>query len=117
MTEAAWMTCSDPGLMLESLRGKASDEEFRLFAAACGRRIWHPIADRGCRKAVEAAEGHAKGLASDKKLERADAAVAALVVRQRLAAWSTLGGYVRYMATGAAHCAVKGSPLSDFAAN
>ncbi len=51
------------------------------------------------------------------QLERADAAVAALVVRQRLAAWSTLGGYVRYMATGAAHCAVKGSPLSDFAAN
>lgn len=117
MTEAEWMTCTEPGLMLESLRGQASDGKFRLFAVACCRRIWHLIADRECRKAVEAAEGHADGSVSDKTLERADAAVTALVMTERLAAWSSLEGYVRYMATGAAHCAVKGAHLSYFAAN
>lgn len=117
MTEAEWMTCTEPGSMLESLRGQASDEKFRLFAAACCRRIWHLIVDRECRKAVEAAEGHADGLVSDKKLERAHATLTALVVTERLAAWSTLEGYVRYMVIGAAQCAVQGSNPSYFAAN
>lgn len=103
--------------MLESLRGKASDGMFRLFAVACCRRIWHLIVDRECRKAVEVAERHAAGSVSDKNLERADAAVTSLAVTEQLAAWSTLEGYVRYMATGAAHCAVKGAHLSYFAAN
>lgn len=117
MTEAEWMACTEPGPMLGFLSGKASDRRFRLFAAACCRRIWHLMADRECRRAVEAAEGHADGLVTDKGLNRADAALTAKVVKERLAAWSTVDGYVRYMAIGAAQCAVKSHYLSYFAAN
>ena len=35
MTEAEWNACADPTLMLEFLRGKASDRKLQLFCCAC----------------------------------------------------------------------------------
>jgi hypothetical protein len=35
VTEAEWLACDDPNVMLRFLRGKASDRKLRLFVVAC----------------------------------------------------------------------------------
>ena len=59
MTEAEWLTCTDPQAMLAFLRGKVSDRKLRLFGVACCRRVWQPIKVPERRQAVEAAELYA----------------------------------------------------------
>jgi hypothetical protein len=68
MTEAEWLACADPMPMLKFLQGKTSDRKLRLFAVGCCRGIWHLIRDKECRRAVEVAELHADGEASDELL-------------------------------------------------
>lgn len=57
-------SASDPVELLESLRGRASSGEFRLFAVACCRRIWHHLNPK-CRAAVKVGQQFAEGLADD----------------------------------------------------
>ncbi len=71
MTEAEWLACTDPILMLEWLRGKARDQQLRLFACACCRRIWHLITDTRSRMAVQVAEEYAYGRVGEQELRRA----------------------------------------------
>src|SRR5947209_4481346 len=68
MTEAEWLACADPGPMLRFLRWKGSSRRWRLFACACCRQAWHPLADEGLRTAVELAERYADELASAQEL-------------------------------------------------
>lgn len=79
MTEAGWLACSDPDLMLEHLRGRrVYDRKLRLFACACCRLVWKWIKDERSRWAVEYAEHFADRRA--KGHEMASASRAAFTV-------------------------------------
>jgi hypothetical protein len=71
MTEAEWLTSTDPQAMLAFLRdsGRASDRKLRLFSAACCRRVWNLLSDKYSRKALKTAERHADGEVSQEKLK------------------------------------------------
>jgi hypothetical protein len=66
-----WLNCTDPEAMLAFLRGRVSDRKLRLFACACCRLIWTSLRPLCCRRAVEAAERYADGLATRTDLDRA----------------------------------------------
>jgi hypothetical protein len=97
MTEAEWLTGTDPGQMLDYLHGGTasrvlawlsrlrgrdaepdpgppSERKLRLFACAYCRRIAELMEDERSRRAVEVTELHADGRAGDDELEAARAA-------------------------------------------
>jgi hypothetical protein len=79
MTEAEWLACSNPAMMVEFLRGKASERKLRLFACACSRRVWHLLGDRRSRLAVEVAERFADGLLGETELITAEKGAGAAI--------------------------------------
>jgi hypothetical protein len=68
VTEAEWLTCTDPAPMLRFLRGKASDRKRRLFACACCRRVWGLLAEERTHRVVAIAERFADGRAESREL-------------------------------------------------
>jgi len=51
-----------------------NDKSARLFACWCARQVWHLMTDKRSRNAVEVAERHANGEATDEELAAAWAA-------------------------------------------
>jgi hypothetical protein len=52
----------------------ASDRKLRLFACACGRRVWHLLKDERCQNALETGEQYADGLVAEARLSIVQAA-------------------------------------------
>jgi hypothetical protein len=74
--EQQWLACTDPKQLLGWLEGEGltSARKLCLFRVACCRRVWHLLVDDRSRRAVEVAERHADGRATDKELQAADVA-------------------------------------------
>jgi hypothetical protein len=64
------------------------DREIRLFAVWCARRVQHLMADARSVAALDVAERHARGEASDAELEAAAVAAAVVRARRRGAWWA-----------------------------
>jgi hypothetical protein len=79
MTESEWLSCEDPGCLLDHIETKGSDRKFRLFAVACCRRLGHLLTDDRSRRAVEVTEQYANGLASLQVLQEATEAAERVV--------------------------------------
>ena len=71
MTEAEWLTCTDPQLMLEYMRHRVSERKLRLFACGCCRRIWYLLDDARSQRAVQLAERFADDECSVQELDQA----------------------------------------------
>jgi hypothetical protein len=74
MTEADWLSCSDPDAMLQFLEGKASQRKLPLFCVACCRHLLTQIKLQSWDvAAVDVAERFADGNATAAELETAAA--------------------------------------------
>ena len=69
LTEAEWLACADPKVLLRKAQFRNSRRKSRLFAVACCRAVWPHFVDDRSRRAVEVAERHADGLATDEELQ------------------------------------------------
>lgn len=63
MTEQEWLECSRPKEPLKYLGSGITERKFRLFGAACCRRIWTLLDNDATRRVVEIAEQVADGKA------------------------------------------------------
>jgi hypothetical protein len=68
MTEAEWIACADPALMLASLGGRVPERKLRLLGCGCCRRAWRSLRDERSRRAIEVTEEFADGRVSPVEL-------------------------------------------------
>jgi hypothetical protein len=68
MTEADWLTSTDPTPMLDFLDVRPCPRKLRLFACAWARDFWARMPDDRCREAVVVAERYADDRAAQAEL-------------------------------------------------
>jgi hypothetical protein len=83
MTEAEWLSCTNPKEMLAFLQLRISDRKLRLFAVACCRRSWQQLTNEALRLGIETAEQFADGLVNQSYRSRVDAAAYRCLSRVR----------------------------------
>jgi hypothetical protein len=86
MTEAEWLTATDPDKMFRQDVLEECDDptsrKGRLLCAACCRRLWHRISDPSVRSGIEVAELFADGRITLEHLIEVNARVAAACERR-----------------------------------
>lgn len=112
MTESDWLTATDPTEMLESLRGKASDRELRLFAVACCQRVGHLLVEEACRRAVALAERLADGMASRQEVEQTVAQATASAQTWDDEGWGSLERAAKWSAMQSAILSLNNAPAA-----
>ena len=80
LSEEAWLTCQEPGPMLDRFRNKGRAHPLRRFACACLRRVEHLLTGETERRGLEAAEQYADLLLGPEALTEVREAVRALGV-------------------------------------
>jgi hypothetical protein len=98
VTEADWLTCPEPGTLLDYLnqRDDASPRKFFLAGAACVRRVWHLLDRPELRAVVEAAEQFADGVLTREQLSSFTTAAADIhrdLPREDLRLWASLAAF------------------------
>jgi hypothetical protein len=68
MTEAEWLNCANPEVMLKFVGGGVSERKLRLFICSCGRRVECFLKDEIARKVLDAVERYADGRIGDSTL-------------------------------------------------
>jgi hypothetical protein len=73
MTEADWLSATEPQAMLAFLRDscRVSERKLRLFACAYARQLWPQLDDERSTRAVEVAEQYADGVAHERDRQKA----------------------------------------------
>jgi hypothetical protein len=108
--EDAWQNCTPGDLIWAATRPCVlTDKELRLFAVFCARSVQHLLKDPRSRDAIDVAERHADGLATNDELRAAyDAAYAAdaCAVYADAAAAAAAAYAAVYAADAAAYAAV-----------
>jgi hypothetical protein len=91
MTEAEWLECRNPLLMLECIEHRASPRKLLLFAVACYRRIWHCLDHSEDRRLVEVMEAYLEGLVPREEVDLSPRHLAKglCYLPARRAAWNT----------------------------
>jgi hypothetical protein len=89
MTEAEWLSATDSTVMLEFLRGRASDRKLRLFAVSCVRCVLPPAPDEDMLAVLGVVEQVAEGGGTKHDLARARASLK-VSHPERAARWSPL---------------------------
>jgi hypothetical protein len=87
----AWAKCHRSDWMiwaLDNFDHSISDKDLRLFAVRCARSVQHLITDERSINAIDIAERHAHGNATDEELATAGAAAGAAA---RDAVWAAAG--------------------------
>ena len=74
MTEAEWLNCTDPVLMLHFLGSRTPERTLRLFCIVCCRSVWGVMPAQG-RHAVDVAEQYANDQATETALDTANGEV------------------------------------------
>lgn len=112
MTEAEWLACADPRLLVEWLffDAHASDRKLRLFSVVCCEPLRHLVANTGVLAALDLAEAFA-----DERIDAAALGVATRPLWEAFHARSNASGGVEAVSEKAddAECACLHTSLPD----